>query len=391
MYNENEVVEEQNGISFGEIFFALKRNIIKIIIVTLIFGIIGAVYGFGFKKTKFSATATTVIQVDSAGLSEYNGLVYGVNLSNSMKDFIVSDAVVTKVAQEYLVTKYKYTEVLDGDDLKYHSSIANETISKKEFETKIRALASDIQGNTSIKTSTQNLILKITYTSLEEQKTLDIINLLVSKTKEVALTQKDTEISYSYPEGILVDTATEAYKKAYDLEEEKDENGKVTGYTSTNGSLTVDEFEVKVNETVAKIKKSLVIYRFSGSVIVGIDYDRFGTDENELIANCVVLLSEYAKEGKLDYNEKPSTNGEYLYPTFANKLVELSMPTVATAKRGATLVIVIALFIGFAVICSYVVIAYLMDDTYTSKEDIEKLTGKPVLSMINDLNKKESK
>ena len=65
----NKIVEEQ-GLSFGDIVFIIKRNILFIALVTIIFTLVGAFYGLKIKKPSFTATST-------AGVSGYITVSHG--------------------------------------------------------------------------------------------------------------------------------------------------------------------------------------------------------------------------------------------------------------------------------------------------------------------------
>lgn len=101
IYWPNNSQNSNEGISFLELFSLVKKNLVLILVVTVLFTACGAIYGNFVKKPVYSTTATAVIQVDNSSLSEYNAFVYAQYLVNSMAEFIVSDNVTKEVAKTY--------------------------------------------------------------------------------------------------------------------------------------------------------------------------------------------------------------------------------------------------------------------------------------------------
>ena len=81
---------------------------------------------------------------------------------------------------------------------------------------------------------------------------------------------------------------------------------------------------------------------------------------------------------------------EYLYPTFANKLVEMdNQPSYATKSTKTVIITIIAFIVGAAVSCGIVLVRYLLDDTFKSRAQLEEATGINVLTSIPKFTTKE--
>jgi len=68
----------------------------------------------------------------------------------------------------------------------------------------------------------------------------------------------------------------------------------------------------------------------------------------------------------------------------ANTLVVVDYSEEADASKGTLIVLVLSFLIGLVLSIAFVFIKYLLNDTYTSKEDFEKSTGVNVLVMLPD-------
>ena len=61
MENENKV--EEQGLSISDIFFIVKKNIIFIIIITMIFTLVGGFYAVKVKKPTYTAISTAMVVI----------------------------------------------------------------------------------------------------------------------------------------------------------------------------------------------------------------------------------------------------------------------------------------------------------------------------------------
>ena len=105
---------EEQGLSLSDLLFLVKRNIIMVIIVTMVFIIVGAVYGFKIKKPTYTATTTAIVYVDtSAGGNNptmANNFSYATYFTSTFSSFIKSNPVLS-VTSETLKEKYSYNNI----------------------------------------------------------------------------------------------------------------------------------------------------------------------------------------------------------------------------------------------------------------------------------------
>lgn len=397
--NENQFLEnekQQDGVAFKTLFYLLKKNIIMICIVTFLFTVLGFVYGKYVQKPTYSASTTAVVQADNSNMTEYNAFVYAQYLVNSMAEFIVSDSVTYEVAKEVVDKKLGITKTVDDEgNTKIYSSSLKKELTNDEYQKQVLAKRSQVKSGTRISTNTESLIININYSSVEvDENTADevlhVISLLVDKTKEVALTLKNETPTYVFPETqkkVATNAVTKALIKKYSLEAVY-ENDEIIAYKSTVNSeyFTKATFDSMVASNLKILMETFIVSYVDGALqfsIRNIETSK-GLDE-EIALYCLVDLNNYARENPQDkYVE------EYLYPTFANKLVEMGgTPTYANKSTKTMLFTALAFIIGVIASCGVILIKYLLDDTFTSKEDIENLTGANVLAFVEKFELKE--
>lgn len=103
MNNENKI--EEQGLSISDIIFLIKRNILFIILVTVIFTLAGAFYGLTIKKPSYTATSTAVVVIDTQSSSNQTAnYVYASYYTSTFTAFIKSNPVLKK-ACDLLETK----------------------------------------------------------------------------------------------------------------------------------------------------------------------------------------------------------------------------------------------------------------------------------------------
>ena len=88
--------EKNEGITFRMILYLCKKNLLLIIIITLLATVIASIYGFVFKPYSYTSTATALCEADVSsvgGTNEYSSYSYSVYLTNTFKDFITSQPV----------------------------------------------------------------------------------------------------------------------------------------------------------------------------------------------------------------------------------------------------------------------------------------------------------
>lgn len=174
---DNQIIntnEEEKGITLNDILFIIKKNILIIILITAILTVGGAVYGFFFKPYKVTATATAVVMVDtsngSTNQSDYQNLVQATYMINTYSEMIKSN-MVAKMVQ------------------------ASETGQKYDLTIK------GIIENTTVKSSTNSLIVTISYKcsaekATEVDKAIEICNAILDKTIELVNSKDGEEYVY---------------------------------------------------------------------------------------------------------------------------------------------------------------------------------------------------
>lgn len=124
---ENERIEDK-GLTMSDILFIIKRNIIMIIIITVVFVIIGAIYGLKIKSPTYTATTTAIVYVDTStgenNQSIANNYSYATYFTSTFSSFIESNPVLNS-ASKMLEEKYDY--IISREDLKKCIIVTTET------------------------------------------------------------------------------------------------------------------------------------------------------------------------------------------------------------------------------------------------------------------------
>lgn len=387
--NQNNSQELRNdGISFVELFNLLKKNILLIIVITFIATVIGGVYGAFIKKPVYSATSTAVIQVDNKEIQEYNAFVYAQYLVNTMSEFIVSDSVIIEVGKELIQDEYQFVEKNNSEgEVVYFSEVKQKEYSKAEYDKIVFAKASSVKSGTKITYNDESLILNITYSKEEVDETtpdevVKTVKLLVEKTKEVALTLRKPLLPNKFSKGIDVKTVTYAYEQVYTKTTDADGN---EVYVYGEETLSKVQYEAAIIDAVSAIRENFYMYHDGTSLVISIKSteDGYALDA-KIITYCLEYLNDIIE------NLKPEDYAdEYLYPNFANKLVEMNQPTFANKSNKTVIITIIAFIIGIAISCGIILVRYLLDDTFKSRTELEQLTGTNVLTSIPKFNVKE--
>lgn len=257
----NEEVYQEQGISFSDLLFLVKRNILVILIITIICTIAGGVYAYGVKKPVYTAVATAVVQAEQSTTnnSESTSYSYSVALTNTFKDVIKSQPVIVAAADK-LAKDDKYSSV---DNVK-------------------ASLMGKLKSNVSVSSTTSTLILTVSAESTDPEEAILLANTILAQT--IAVTDQ------------------------YDVDE--------------NGNIKTD------------------------------------SDGNAI----------------------------YLYPILGNKLKVLQNADkdTTTEKHNELLILVVACLIGLIISFVIVLIKFLSDDTYTSKDTFEKTYNINILASIQD-------
>ncbi len=387
--NTQNVINE--GVSFVELFSVLKKNIVLILVITVVFTAIGAVYGKFVKKPVYSATATAIIQVDDSKITEYNAFVYAQYLVNSVSEFIVSDSVTKEVAKALIDDQYQITHTEEDGVIKHYSDVEKQEISDVDYNKMVTSKSTSIKNGTSISSKEESLIIKITFKKEEvDENTPDevvkTVQLLMDKTQEVALTLKNQTPTRTFPKVESVKAVISAYEKKYGMEIVADENANVSEIK--NNTTAYSELQIlQMIDNDALILRNNFLVSFDGdSMVLSIKTTEESQKLDDEIANySLIYLNTYAVNNPVEkYVE------EYLYPNFANKLVEMNnQPTFANKSTKTVIITLIGLILGLAVSCGIVLVRHLLDDTFKSRTQLEEFTGTSVLTSIPRFNVKE--
>lgn len=128
------------------------------------------------------------------------------------------------------------------------------------------------------------------------------------------------------------------------------------------------------------IKNSITVTLNEYSVIIVI---KVKTSNQELSADIANIVLQSAIEAA---NEIDPNTGKVKYQTLYDKLKVVDGAKKETGSRGALTVCLIGFAVGIVLSIAVIIIKYLNDDTYTSKEDFEKEYKINILAAIPDSN-----
>lgn len=379
------------GISLVELFSVLKKNIIFILVVTVIFTICGGIYGKLVKKPVYSATATAIIQVDDQKTTEYNSFVYAQYLVNSVSEFIVSDSVTKEVAKVLVDEQYGITHTKEENVVKHFSSVQNEEISDVDYDKMITSKSLAIKSGTSISSKDESLIINITYRKEEVDETtpdevVKTVQLLMEKTQEVALTLKNQTPTRKFPTAESEKAIIYAYEKKYGMDIIHDDKGLISEIIGNTTAYTEAQIIQMIKVDAINFRNNFLLTYDGDSFVLSIKTTGESQKIDDEIANySLIYLNRYAVNNPVEnYVE------EYMYPNFANKLQEMgNQPSFANKSTKTMAITLIGLILGLAVSCGLVLVTYLLDDTFKSRTQLEELTGTSVLTSIPKFNVKE--
>lgn len=174
-------------------------------------------------------------------------------------------------------------------------------------------------------------------------------------------------------------------------------------------NLLIEDGEAEPSETkilalADKIKKNTSVSSGQSSLIVTVSYNltsEFDTDDENSdraakICNMIVSASkEIADQKKLDEEGHvlKDDNGKdmYRFYIYANKIESFSRAKDSKKSTKTLTITAIGCIIGIVLSCGFALIRYLVDDTYSSKDELERVTGAPVLTYIEGFDRKENK
>ncbi len=125
---ENNVKNELNdGISFVDILMMIKKEILFLIVITLVIGIAGAVYGYKYTKPVYRAQsdALVVVGINSSSNTDFD-YSYSLNLVQTFKEFMTTDRVMILASQKL---SEKYEMQVSPATIKSSVTVVNEQYS----------------------------------------------------------------------------------------------------------------------------------------------------------------------------------------------------------------------------------------------------------------------
>ena len=99
--------EKEKGITLSDIFNAIKKSWILLLVIVCAVTLIGAVYTFGITKKKYYAEGSVSVEykADDDKVDTTNSLRY----VNTIGDFLTSETVLTNVSKNETLVKYDLT------------------------------------------------------------------------------------------------------------------------------------------------------------------------------------------------------------------------------------------------------------------------------------------
>ena len=111
--NENREMNEELEIDFGELFKVLKKNILLVLVISVLCAVIGLVSSMFLINKKYSSEATIYItpKVTEQGTIDYNSIQTNSRMVNNYMEILKGETILAKVADQ--VGMESYEEVLD--------------------------------------------------------------------------------------------------------------------------------------------------------------------------------------------------------------------------------------------------------------------------------------
>lgn len=111
--NENQMTNDEVEINLGELFKVLKKNILMIIVISLLCAAVGLVSSMFLISKKYSSEATIYItpKVTEQGTIDYNSIQTNSRMVNNYMEILKGETILAKVADQ--VGMESYEDVLD--------------------------------------------------------------------------------------------------------------------------------------------------------------------------------------------------------------------------------------------------------------------------------------
>lgn len=181
----NEVVEEKNGLTFSDLLYIIRKHLLVIIIVLVVFTGVG--FGYGKYKNasspKYIASSSMMVSVEkSSSTTQYQQYQLSQYIKDTFVIFITKDVVLQEAAN----------------------------IIEEQYEVKMSV--KKLRSNVSVAIADESLILELTYTSDDSQKSVAILNAIMDAAVSKANSKNDSgDINYKflYDNIVVLDRATE--------------------------------------------------------------------------------------------------------------------------------------------------------------------------------------
>lgn len=167
--------EQEEGISFSQIWMMIKKHFVAIIICTILGLAFGVIYARGIKKAKYEATSEVLVIKDTSSSTEtadatevYN---FGTKMATVCASYMQSQEVQDEVCKVMFNEGYKDYKTSD-DEFNYVG------LSEK-YSVSLPTIGS---------TSTTSLFVKVTATTKDEKESIKLANTIVNKTNELVNT-----------------------------------------------------------------------------------------------------------------------------------------------------------------------------------------------------------
>ena len=103
---------EGMSISLGDIWHAVKKNLILIISIVLLTTIVGAVYTFAFTTPKYESTSSIVVQVSvPSNKNEDYDILESLRYVETVKDMLTENKLLMPIAEENGLSYYQLGSV----------------------------------------------------------------------------------------------------------------------------------------------------------------------------------------------------------------------------------------------------------------------------------------
>lgn len=170
----NEKSFEERGLSLSDLFFLAKKNLLMILIIIFCFILGGSIYGFGIRKTTYTADATAIVMAESSTstVNGYQDYLYSNYLINTFKDFIISDSVMELVKEE----------------------LGEYGLSKEQ-----------IINSITVSVTTNSLIVRIKAKAGQHDLAVELANTVLNKAMEAANVKENDDYKYSVLANKLID------------------------------------------------------------------------------------------------------------------------------------------------------------------------------------------